>query len=287
MFNLLFLAETVETEEAAITFEEILDKVVDWATTAGIKIIIALALWFISFRIINFFNKRITKRMQKKQVDKTVTKVVNYITVIGLKCLVVLCLLGYVGIEVTSISAVLASLGVGVGLALNGALSNFAGGLLIFITRPFKVDDYISADGYEGTVEDIHIIHTKIVTTDKKVIYLPNGNLSSANIINYSEKAVRRLDFTFPIPHECDLEKAKSIILDISEKNDLILKDPKPFARMSARNTNSTDISVKLYVKNGDYWTVYYDVLEEVKRKFEESGINVPFNQVDVHMKDN
>lgn len=285
MFNYVFLTENAE-ESTAITLEGIIEKVVDWATSAGIKIVIALLLWFISFRIINFFNKRMTKRLLKKQADKTITKVVNYIITIGLKSLVVLCLLGYVGIETTSISAVLASLGVGVGLALNGALSNFAGGILIFITRPFKVDDYISVDGYEGTVEDIHIIHTKIVTTDKKVIYLPNGNLSSLNIINYSEKDVRRLDFVFPIPHESDLEKAKSILREISENHKLVLEDPQPFVRMSARNTNSTDISVKLYVKNGDYWTVYYDVLEEVKRKFEEEGINVPFNQIDVHMKD-
>ena len=151
-----------ETQDQLTALEQFFQKVIDWATTAGIKIVIALILWFIFFKLINFLNKRITKKLLKKKTDKTLTKVVNYVITVGLKILVVICLLGYVGIETTSISAVLASVGVGVGMALNGALSNFAGGLLIIVTRPFRVDDYIKALDEEGTVEDIHIIYTKL-----------------------------------------------------------------------------------------------------------------------------
>lgn len=274
-----------EVQEQLSTLEQFIQKVIDWATTAGIKIVIALVLWFVSFKLINFLNKKITKKLLKKKADKTITKVVTYIVSILLKILVVVCLLGYVGIETTSISAVLASIGVGVGMALNGALSNFAGGILIIITRPFRVDDYIKALDEEGTVEDIHIIYTKLRTTDNRVIYLPNGSLSSSNIINYSEKDQRRLDMTFSISYQADVNKAKKILMDICENHPMILKEMKPFIRISKQNTSSIDICVKAWVKNGDYWDVYFDMLEEVKKRFDEENIEIPFNQLDVHIK--
>ena len=274
-----------DVQEQLSTLEQFIQKVIDWATTAGLKIVIAFVLWFISFKLINFFKKRITKKLLKKKADKTITKVVTYIVAILLKTLVVVCLLGYVGIETTSISAVLASIGVGVGMALNGALSNFAGGILIIITRPFRVDDYIKALDEEGTVEDIYIIYTKLRTTDNRVIYLPNGSLSSSNIINYSEKEQRRLDLTFSISYQADVNKAKRILMDICENHPMILKEMKPFIRISKQNTSSIDICVKAWVKNGDYWDVYFDMLEEVKKRFDEENIEIPFNQLDVHIK--
>lgn len=274
-----------ETQDQLTALEQFIQKVIDWATTAGIKIVIALILWFIFFKLINFLNKRITKKLLKKKTDKTLTKVVNYVIIVGLKILVVICLLGYVGIETTSISAVLASVGVGVGMALNGALSNFAGGLLIIVTRPFRVDDYIKALDEEGTVEDIHIIYTKLRTIDNRVIYLPNGSLSSASIVNYSEKEQRRLDMTFSVSYQADVNKAKGILNDICANHPLIIKDVKPFIRISNHNTSSIDICLKAWTKNEDYWDVYFDMLEEVKKRFDEENIEIPYNQLDVHIK--
>lgn len=274
-----------ETQDQLTALEQFFQKVIDWATTAGIKIVIALILWFIFFKLINFLNKRITKKLLKKKTDKTLTKVVNYVITVGLKILVVICLLGYVGIETTSISAVLASVGVGVGMALNGALSNFAGGLLIIVTRPFRVDDYIKALDEEGTVEDIHIIYTKLRTIDNRVIYLPNGSLSSASIVNYSEKEQRRLDMTFSVSYQADVNKAKGILNDICANHPLIIKDVKPFIRISNHNTSSLDICLKVWTKNEDYWDVYFDMLEEVKKRFDEENIEIPYNQLDVHIK--
>ena len=274
-----------ETQDQLTALEQFFQKVIDWATTAGIKIVIALILWFIFFKLINFLNKRITKKLLKKKTDKTLTKVVNYVITVGLKILVVICLLGYVGIETTSISAVLASVGVGVGTALNGALSNFAGGLLIIVTRPFRVDDYIKALDEEGTVEDIHIIYTKLRTIDNRVIYLPNGSLSSASIVNYSEKEQRRLDMTFSVSYQADVNKAKGILNDICANHPLIIKDVKPFIRISNHNTSSIDICLKVWTKNEDYWDVYFDMLEEVKKRFDEEKIEIPYNQLDVHIK--
>lgn len=274
-----------ETQDQLTALEQFIQKVIDWATTAGIKIVIALILWFIFFKLINFLNKRITKKLLKKKTDKTLTKVVNYVIIVGLKILVVICLLGYVGIETTSISAVLASVGVGVGMALNGALSNFAGGLLIIVTRPFRVDDYIKALDEEGTVEDIHIIYTKLRTIDNRVIYLPNGSLSSASIVNYSEKEQRRLDMTFSVSYQADVNKAKGILNDICANHPLIIKDVKPFIRISNHNTSSIDICLKVWTKNEDYWDVYFDMLEEVKKRFDEENIEIPYNQLDVHIK--
>ena len=274
-----------ETQDQLTALEQFFQKVIDWATTAGIKIVIALILWFIFFKLINFLNKRITKKLLKKKTDKTLTKVVNYVITVGLKILVVICLLGYVGIETTSISAVLASVGVGVGMALNGALSNFAGGLLIIVTRPFRVDDYIKALDEEGTVEDIHIIYTKLRTIDNRVIYLPNGSLSSASIVNYSEKEQRRLDMTFSVSYQADVNKAKGILNDICANHPLIIKDVKPFIRISNHNTSSIDICLKVWTKNEDSWDVYFDMLEEVKKRFDEEKIEIPYNQLDVHIK--
>ncbi|MBQ7333395.1 MAG: mechanosensitive ion channel, partial [Clostridia bacterium] len=178
-----------------------------------------------------------------------------------------------------------ASLGVCAGLAVNGALSNLAGGVLIILTRPFRVDDYIEAQGHSGTVEDIHITCTKLRTTDNKVVYLPNGSLSSGSIVNYSEKDTRRVDFTFSIGYSDDFEKAKGIIMGILESHELTLKDPAPMVRVSGHGESSIDITARAWVMSADYWTVNFDVLEAVKTAFDKEGIEIPFNQLDVHVK--
>ncbi len=268
-------------------FETILQNIVNWATTSGIRLIVALILLFVSFKLINFFAKKIIKTSEKKHLDKTISQTLAYIFKIGLKCVVAVCLVGFVGIDTSGLTALITSLGVCVGLAVNGALSNLAGGVMIIITRPFKVDDFIEAQGYSGTVEEIHITKTKLVTPDNKVVYIPNGSLSSGNIVNYSEKELRRVDLTFSISYENDFYKAQSIIADICDKHQLILKDPAVAIRICAHSASSIDISTKVWVKSEDYWTVNFDLLESVKTAFDQNDIEIPFNQLDVHVKNN
>lgn len=270
-------------------WQQVWQTVQDWLTNTGIKLLIAIAIMIVSFALINWLSKKIAKRADKKveenkKIDKTIYKTVSYVVKVGLKVLVVLGLISYVGIDTSAITALIASLGVGVGLAINGTLSNFAGGVLILITRPFKDDDYIQACGYEGTVEDIRICHTRLRTTDNKVVYLPNGKLSTSEVVNFSEKDLRRVDLKFSISYSDDFEKAKSIIRKVCDANELVLKDPEPSVRVSAQSSSSIDISAKVWCKNADYWTVNFDMIENVKKAFDENGITIPFNQLDVHV---
>ena len=270
-------------------WQQVWQTVQDWLTNTGIKLLIAIAIMIVSFALINWLSKKIAKRADKKveenkKIDKTIYKTVSYVVKVGLKVLVVLGLISYVGIDTSAITALIASLGVGVGLAINGTLSNFAGGVLILITRPFKDDDYIQACGYEGTVEDIRICHTRLRTTDNKVVYLPNGKLSTSEVVNFSEKDLRRVDLKFSISYSDDFEKAKTIIRKVCDANELVLKDPEPSVRVSAQSSSSIDISAKVWCKNADYWTVNFDMIENVKKAFDENGITIPFNPLDVHV---
>lgn len=270
--------------------QQVWQTVQNWLTTTGIKVVISIVIMIVSFSIINWLSKKIAKRADKKvesnkKIDKTIYRTLSYVAKVGLKVLVVIALIGYVGIDTSAITALIASLGVGVGLAINGTLSNLAGGILILITRPFKDDDYIDACGYSGTVEDIRICHTKLRTTDNKVIYLPNGKLSTSEIVNYSEKDLRRVDLTFSISYLDDFEKAKKVIEEVWNQNELILKDPAPSVRVSAQSASSIDLTAKVWCKNEDYWTVNFDMLEQVKTAFDQNGIQIPFNQLDVHIK--
>ena len=180
------------------TLQNLLDTIVNWATNTGVKIVIALLIMLISFRLITWLTRKMERRLiNKRKMDKTLVTTLFYVLRIILKIVILTCLIGYLGIDTSGLAALIASLGVGIGLAVNGALSNLAGGVLILITRPFKIDDYIAAGGYEGTVEDIHIVFTKLKTVDNKVVYVPNGSLSSSTIVNYSEKDMRRVDHIF------------------------------------------------------------------------------------------
>ncbi len=266
-------------------WEALANTLLQWATNTGVKIVISLVIMFFSFKIINILSKRIVKRAEIKHADKTIFQTLAYVLKIGLKIVVIICLIGYLGIDTSGLTALVASLGVCIGLAVNGALSNLAGGVLIILTRPFKIDDYIEALGYSGTVVDIHITNTKLLTPDNKVVYLPNGTLANAEIVNYSEKDLRRVDFMFSIGYSNDFEKAKQIITDICVAHELVLKDPIPFVRVKEHGSSSINITARAWVNNSDYWTVYFDVTEAVKTAFDKEGIEIPFNQLDVNIK--
>ena len=270
------------------TLKQLWKIVAEWATKAGIKVIIALIILFVSFKLINLIFRKLEKKCPTgKHLDKTLAKTLYHTGRIILKILVLVCLVGYLGIDTSGISALIASIGVAAGLAINGTLSNFAGGVMLLLTRPFNVDDFIEAAGYMGTVEEIRMVSTKVITLDNKVVYIPNGALSTGNIVNYSEKELRRVDYDFSISYSADFEKAKRLILDLAAGYELIEKDPAPFVRVSKHDSSAIVLTMRVWTKNENYWTVYFDMLEKVKKTFDENGIEIPFNQLDVHVKNN
>ncbi len=264
-------------------WKALFNMVLNWAASTGIKIIIAFILWIISFKIINRISRKIEKKGDKH--DKTLTRTLAYVFKIGAKVVVLVSLVGYLGIDTSGITALLVSAGACIGLALNGALGNLAGGIIIIVTRPFKIDDFIEAQDVSGTVEDIHITCTKIRTPDNKVVYVPNGALSSGNIINYSEKETRRVDIVFNVDYAADTEKAKELIIAEIEKQELVLSEPKYFVGITEFADSSIDITARVWVKSSDYWSVKFDLMEKVKKAFDASGIEIPYNQLDVHIK--
>ena len=273
-----------------INWPEIWNSIVDWTMNTGIslalRIIIALLLMLISFRLITVITRKISKRLiEKRKLDKTLISTLFYVLRIALKVVVLTCLISFLGVDTTGIAALIAALGVGVGLALNGALSNLAGGVLILITRPFKIDDFIEACGHAGTVADIRIVYTKLVTPDNKVVYVANGPLSSATIVNYSEKDIRRVDLNFVIEKEEDYKKAEEIILAVANAHEKVLDDPAATCRILEHTANGTTLVSRSWVKNADYWDVYFDLQEGIKKALAENGITTPATQLDVRVK--
>lgn len=268
--------------------QQILDTVLAWCTNTGIKVLISLIILIVSFIIINAIFKKLAKKaLKSKKLDTTLSKVLVYVGKIVCKALVIVALVGYLGIDTSGITALIASLGVAAGLAVNGTLSNFAGGVLLLITRPCKIDDFIEACGYSGTVTDIRITYTKLRTPDNKIIYVPNGALSTSSIINYSEEGLRRVDLNFDIDYANDYKKAEEIVARIISEHALTLSDPAPMVRISKHDASSIQLVARAWVNNADYWTVYFDLLEQVKSAFDAEGITIPFQQLDVHIKNN
>jgi small conductance mechanosensitive channel len=290
MFLKLLTDESGTTAEAATTsspinWGDLWNTVVNWMTSTGIKLVIAIVLMIITFKIVNVFTKKLYKRMQKKNVDETIARVGTQSLRIALKLVILVCLVGYVGIETASISAVIASLGVGISLAVQGTLSNFAGGVIIIVMRPFKIGDFITSSGESGTVEDIKLFYTHIVTTDNRAIVIPNGTLANNVIVNASAKDTRRVDLTVSASYGSDIDKVKEVVKAVCASNELIFKDPAPFVELTKMNESSLDFVVRVWCNRPDYWTVNFYLLDRIKKAFDENGIEIPFNQLDVNLK--
>ena len=268
--------------------ENILSTIGSWAAGTGLKIVIAVIVLLVSFRVINWASKKLIGKLENaKKLDTTLTRTLGYVIKIALKVLVVVCLIGYLGIETSGISALIASLGVAVGLAVNGTLSNLAGGFMILITRPFKIGDYISAQGNEGFVQDIHICTTKILTIDNKTVYLPNSALSTGVIVNFSDQELRRVDLDFSVAGN-DPAKVRQILLDVCANEELVINEPAPFAEISDFGAgNGVKITMRAWCKSAQYWDTYFALLAKVQKAFDAEGVVIPFNQLDVHIKNN
>ena len=266
-------------------FSDFLGTALGFVVNASIRALIAAFLFLVSFKAVNYIAGKIEKSADNGRIDKTLSRAFAYVFKLGMKVLIAICLISFVGVDTSGFTALVVSIGAGVGLALNGALSNLAGGIIIILTRPIRVDDFIEAQGYSGTVEDIHITNTKLRTPDNKVVFVPNGPLSSGTIVNYSVKDIRRVDFTFLIGYNDDFEKAKRTFESIAGMHDLVLYDPAPMVRVSDHGESGVELTARVWVKRDNYWTVKYDILEAVKTAFDSNGIEIPYRQLDIHLK--
>ena len=254
----------------------------------GLKILAAILVLLIGFKITGVICRRIKKSKGFSKLDHSVSGFLLSIIGFALKLLIVLTVCAILGIPMTSFSAIVAAAGLAVGLALQGSLSNFAGGVLILIFRPFSVDDFISADGVSGTVIDITILYTIIKTPDGLRIVVPNGNLSNAVVTNYSVEPLRRVDIKIGVAYDSDLEKVEQTLLSLTEGNELILGDDKaPVVVPGEYADSSINLTLRVWCNSQDYWTVFNGLTRAIKPAFDKNGIEIPFPQVDVHMKQN
>lgn len=277
----MFLAE----ETNPIDWKALWNTLLNWATSTGIKLVIGLILLFIIFKTTNILTKKLYKRLQKKQADETLSRVGTQVIRIVIKVVCLICFVGYIGIETASITALIASAGVSVGLALQGSLSNFAGGIIIILMRPFRIGDKITSNGESGTVEDIHMFYTVLVTPDNKVVHIPNGALANNVIVNTSIKETRRVEIVMSIAYDADLNKATDVINNVCKQNALIFTDPVPYVGIKEYSNSSVDLNIRVWCNNKDYWTIQNYLLVEIKKAFDENGIVIPFNQLEVAIK--
>lgn len=280
-------ATTEQVQQINIDWNALINSVLDWCFTTGIKLLIGIVVLLIVLKIINGFTKGLYKRLQKRHVDETIARVGTKALKFVLKGLAVIIFVSYIGIETAAITSLIASLGVGFSLALNGVLSNFAGGIIIILMRPFRIGDYITTCGESGTVEDIQMFYTTLVTPDNKVIKVPNGSLIGSTIVNVSVKESRRVDVVMSIAYNADYELARQVILDICAANDAIYKDPTPYVAVGEYADSSVNLNVRVWTKNGEYWNVNRYLMEEIRKSFEAKGIEIPFNQLEVTVKNN
>lgn len=261
-----------------------LNKAIELVMEYGPKLILAILVLIIGMWIIKGIKKLVTKALQKGQVEISLQKfLVSMITVL-LKVLLLISVASMVGIATTSFIAILGAATFAIGLALQGSMSNFAGGVLILLLKPFKVGDTIEAQGFLGKVHDIQIFNTIMKTFDNKMIFIPNGTLSNGNITNYSREPIRRVDMTFGIGYGDDIKKAKEVLAGLVKEDARILKDPAPLIAVSSLGDSSVNFVVKAWCDNAEYWNVYYDMQEKVKLTFDRENISIPFPQTDVHL---
>lgn len=241
------------------------------------KIIAAILIWIIGSWLIRLLLKGVRKAMDAREYDASLKKfLMNLISWI-LKIILIIVVLGVVGIETTSFAAILAAAGLAIGLALQGSLANFAGGVLMMIFKPIKIGDFIEAQGKAGTVKEIEIFTTKLTSPDNKIIIIPNGKLSNDNIVNYSALDMRRVDMVFGVGYDSDIKQTKQLLMDQLINHPLVLKEPAPLVRLNELADSSLNFNVRPWVKTADYWGVYYDIMESTKAALDAAGIDIPY----------
>lgn len=256
----------------------------EWVAFYGLKILAAIVIFVVGRWIAKALGNLVRRTMTKSKVEETLISFVGNLTYIALLTIVIIAALNQLGIQTTSFIAIIGAAGLAIGLALQGSLANFAAGVLLIIFRPFKVGDYIEGAGVAGTVEEIQIFTTQLKTPDNKTIIIPNAKLTGDNITNYSAKDTRRVDMVIGVSYSDDLQKVRQILEDILAKDNRILQEPAPTIGVLELADNSVNFACRPWVKSEDYWGVYFDSTETVKKRFDAEGISIPFPQRDVHV---
>ncbi len=262
-----------------------LDKLIEYGSEYGLKFLGAIAIWVIGSWIIRKINRLLIKTMDKVDYDESLEKFITSLIVGTLKVLLVVVILGNLGVETTSFAALLAAGGLAIGLSLQGSLSNFAGGVLILILKPYKTGDFIEAQGESGVVKEIQIFNTKINTLDNKEVIIPNGALSNGNITNYSSEKFRRVDLVIGVSYNSDIKQTKDLLLNILKNNDKVVDEPAPMIYLGELADSSVNFYLRPWVHSPDYWDVYFEVMEACKIELDKAGIEIPFPQMDIHKK--
>jgi len=266
--------------------ENLSEQIYDLVMVYGPKLIGAIVTLIVGMWIISILRNALRKRFEKKNVDPSLRGFLNSLIGIGLKLMLWIAVIGMVGVEMTSFIAILGAAGLAVGMALSGTLQNFAGGIMILLFKPFKVGDFINAQGHSGTVNEIQIFNTILKTPDNKTIIIPNGGLSTGSMTNFSAEPMRRVDFTFGIAYGDDVDKAKEVLMKLIKADKRILNEPaEPFIAVSELADSSVNFAVRVWAEAANYWGIYFDLTEQVYKAFEKEGLNIPFPQMDVHIQ--
>lgn len=264
-----------------------IESLVTQGTQLGWTLLKALAVYIVGRFVIKLINKLVRQILSKRDIDPSVKTFVGSLVNVVLTVLLIISVVGALGVQTTSFAALLASAGVAIGMALSGNLANFAGGLIVLLFKPYKVGDYIEAQGVGGSVKEIQIFHTILNTPDNKLVYVPNGALSSGAVTNYSYLSTRRVDWTFSVDYGADFEKVKAVINSVLSQDSRILADPAPYIALQALAASSVNVMVRVWVKSADYWDVFFDINRDVYATFNAQGISFPFPQLTVHRAGN
>lgn len=271
-------------EEITSNANEYSEQLIEMVWIWGPKILAALVTLIIGLWVIGIITRSIGKGMEKRNVDPSLRPFLKSLIGTVFKVMLVISVIGMVGIQATSFVAVLGAAGLAIGLALQGTLQNFAGGVIILMLKPFKVGDYVTVAGESGTVHAIQIFNTFLKTPDNKVIIIPNGQVANSTTTNFSAEEKRRVDFTFGVGYGDRTQKTRDTLMELINADERILKDPEPFIALSELGDSSVNFVVRVWVEAANYWGVYFDMNENVYNKFNEVGLNIPYPQMDVHV---
>lgn len=269
--------------EGNVHWDQIITQMISWSLDAGKHILVALVVYLIGHYLIKLLNYLLARFLERRKVEISVQTFVRSFVSILLQVLLIISVVGALGVNTTSFAALLASFGVAIGMALSGNLQNFAGGIIILFLKPYKVGDWVEAQGTSGAVQAIQIFHTILLTADGKLIYVPNGAMSSGTITNYTLTPTRRVEWVIGIEYGEDVEKARKVVLDILQSDKRVKDDPAPTVVLSELNNSSVDMTIRCWVDNDDYWNVLFQTREKIYNTFNANGIGFPFPQVTVH----
>ena len=262
-----------------------LQKVLDLVTTYGSKVLLAIVVLIVGCIVIKALRKGIRKALDKTKLDEAVKNILEKFIKALLYVILIIAVVDILGVPMSSVIAVLASCGLAVGLALQGALTNLAGGIMILIFKPFKLGDYVVGAGSEGVVKDISIFYTTLLTLDNKKVQIPNGALMNANITNYTAEEIRRVDVDYKITNDANAEEVKKVLLEACAKSELILAEPAPFTRMTAVDDDTYIFTVRGWCKTADYWDAYFNTVENCSKALQDNGIDDPEERIVVRLQ--